>query len=481
MPIEKEVSLSQLFLNHWRLSIGIVLATIGLAGLVTTVMPRRYESHMKFLVNNERADLVITPEKSTSAVQRQEITETQVNSEIELLRSRDILENIVLDEKLYQPAEAIAPVKPTRLNIERATIGLQRGLNVSAIRKTNIIEVVYGSKDADQAVAVLRDLGDRYLTAHLAVHTPPGSYNFFGQEVERYSNQLTRSRAALSLFHQNNHLFSITQQQAALVDRFQEVDSKLNDTDAEIREQQTRLAESQTQLAAVPARVVTQIRDVPNQQAAQHLQTMLAELRNKRIDLAVKFKPTDRLIAEVDDQLASTERELAQIQTARATEQVTDNDTLHQSLVAENARTRIALEGLRTRRAELAAMRQGYVQQLDRMDTDNVTLQNLEQHEKEALENYNLYTHRLDEARLADSLDKEKFSNVAMIERPVSSPIPVSPKLSLNLAAGGIMGAFLSLAIAFFLETRTGSPAVPNPSLSDAMFPNRAFGAATGD
>lgn len=217
---------------------------------------------------------------------------------------------------------------------------------------------------------------------------------------------------------------------------------------------------------------------MPNLQAIQQLETMLTELRNKRIALAMKFKPTDRLIVELDQEIASTSQSLAQVRSGPAAERTSDLDTLHESLKADLARGQVALSGLETRRAEIAAMRQGYLQQLSGMDTDSIRLRSLEQNEKEAEDNYLLYSRRLQESKLSNSLDREKFSNVAVIEKPVSSPIPVSPKLGLNLAVGAGMGIFLSLLLAFLKESNGGTPEVQSPSRG--FYPERAF-SASGD
>lgn len=462
----------------------VVCACIALAGLATSLIPRRYESEMKFLVNNERADLVITPDKGSNYAPPVEVTETAVNSEIELLKGQDLLESIVRDQQLYNPPGKKKISQPSPMAIASATRTLSHDLNIAALRKTNIISVTYRSTDPDRAVAVLHDLGDRYLTAHLAAHSTPGTYNFFTQQVYKYSQQLTRIRVAISEFHRQKKLFSLPQQQTAVIEQLENVEGQLKSVTADIREQQTRLSESQAQLSAVPERATTQVRSVPNQYAAEHLQSTLADLRNKRIELAMKFKPGDRFLVELGRQIATTESELAEVQAAKATEQTTDLDTLHQSLKADYARGQITVRALEARRSELAAIRESYLSELDNMDQNSSLLQNLELHEKETLDNYTLYSSRVDEARLADSLDQQKFSNVVMTEKPVSSPIPVSPNLSLNLAVGALMGAFFSFALAFFLESKGSRPAAePDAHASqNILFEPRAFQAqASGD
>ena len=77
---ENNISLVALATRHWRLVTGVVFAWIGLAGLTTMLMPKHYQSQMKFLVNNERADMVITPDKNKPTTSSSEVSEAQVNS-----------------------------------------------------------------------------------------------------------------------------------------------------------------------------------------------------------------------------------------------------------------------------------------------------------------------------------------------------------------------------------------------------------------
>ena len=412
---------------------------------------------MKFLVNNVRPDLVITPEKAQPYMPVGQVTEAEVNSEIELLKSRDLFEKIVRQSHLYE-AKRKQSGRESQLAISRALVKLDSSISISVLRKTNIIDVVYRSSDPDLAVTVLNELGDLYLSAHLAAHSPPGTYKFFTEQVDRYAQQLTRARTALSEFHRKKQIFSMQQQQAAAVGQLENVEAQLNTISADIREQQTRLSESQVQMADTPARITTQIRSVPRQASIEHLESLLADLRNKRIDLLMKFRSDDRFLVTIDQQITRTEAELAEVQAGAEMEKTTDLNTVHQSLKDQIVRAMITAKAMETRRAELLKIRNGYIAQLDTMDSNFATLENLEQYEKEALDNYTVYARRLDEARLSNSLDQQKFSNVVMIEKPVPSPIPVSPNRNLNLAVGALLGLLLSACIALIRGAR------PDPS-----------------
>ena len=81
--------------RHRRLVVvsflGIFLGSIVAAFL----LPKQYQAEMKILVKRERVDPILTSDKTTVIDSRSEVSEEQVQSEVELLRSRDLLENVV--------------------------------------------------------------------------------------------------------------------------------------------------------------------------------------------------------------------------------------------------------------------------------------------------------------------------------------------------------------------------------------------------
>src|SRR5438445_8647514 len=78
-----------------RVIVSSFLLILGAVVLITLFTPRQYEAELKILVKGERADPLVTPEKD-SIMPRPEVTEQDVNSEVELLKSRDLLEKVVL-------------------------------------------------------------------------------------------------------------------------------------------------------------------------------------------------------------------------------------------------------------------------------------------------------------------------------------------------------------------------------------------------
>src|SRR5436190_15911544 len=93
---------------------GLVLFTFltVIAGtiLVTLLLPNRYDARMKILVKNQRVDIAITPEATSglnSPTVENDVSENQINSEIELLTSKDLLTQVVNDTGLAKTGSSL--------------------------------------------------------------------------------------------------------------------------------------------------------------------------------------------------------------------------------------------------------------------------------------------------------------------------------------------------------------------------------------
>jgi uncharacterized protein involved in exopolysaccharide biosynthesis len=135
---------TSLFRRKWLL-IGVfftfAVISIGLAAF----LPNQYQSRMKILVKNARADVVITPEATNSSNPVGEVTESQINSEIALLTSKDLLEQVVRQsglDKQVKPGFFSRDVPP----VESAILQLEKNLEIVPAKKSDIIEVTYSAR-----------------------------------------------------------------------------------------------------------------------------------------------------------------------------------------------------------------------------------------------------------------------------------------------------------------------------------------------
>src|SRR5207245_2897436 len=120
-----------------------------------------------------------------------EITELDLNSEAELLKSRDLLEKVVV-------ATGVPPGDSQR--VYRATAELERSLVVEPLKKTKLIRVAYRSSSPREAETLLQTLSRLYFEKHLEVHRPPGALAFFQTQTDQYRKKLKDAEAAMTKF-----------------------------------------------------------------------------------------------------------------------------------------------------------------------------------------------------------------------------------------------------------------------------------------
>ncbi len=427
---------------------------IGTA-VLTILMPNEYESRMKILVKNSRSDVPITPERTTGTAGTyfdNEVSENQINSEIELLTSDDLIKQVVTECGVYQPRVSIMamlglkPAPATQAaQIEEASLRLAIDLVITPVKKANIIEVKYTSASPQMAAAVLKKVQDLYLEKHLKLHRPPGTYDFFKNQATQSEDQLRDAQKQLSTFQQSMNVVSLTQQKEQTVQKLTDAKSRMLETKATLSDLNERIAKLEQQLRTIHPRIVTQRRAVPNQYSAEHLNTMIVELQNKRTQLVTKFRADDRLVREVDQQIKTTRAALDKATGETATEQSTDLNPLRQTLETEQARARVDQAGAQGRLEMLQAQVAQYENQLSRLEGITGEYEDLNRKVKQADDNYLLYQRKQEEARITDELDQNKITNVSVAEAAIQPNLPVRPNRPMNLMLGLFLGALLSL------------------------------------
>lgn len=462
---------SVIFRHKLLLCVTFLAVALGTAA-ITFLMPNEYESRMKILVKNTRSDVPITPEQtvgSTGNNFENDVSENQINSEIELLTGEDLLKQVVTECGLYGSGGASissalglkeAPSSQAT-QIEEAAKRLAKDLVITPVKKANIIEVKYTSRSPEKAAAVLRKLGDLYLEKHVKLHRPPGTYEFFKTQADQSEAQLQEAEKSLSSFQQSMNVVSLTQQKDQTVQKLTEAKSKLLETETFLREVSDRIAKGQQQLETLAPRVVTQSRALPNQYSVERMNTLIVELQNRRTQLLTKFRSDDRLVKEVDQQLRNTRAALDKASKETATEQSTDLNPLRQSLETELARGRVDQAGAAGRREMLAGQVKQYEAQLSRLEGITAEYEDLARQKKESADNYQLYKKKEEEARITNALDQSKITNVSVAEAPVQSQLPVKPNRPLNLILGVFLGVLLSIGsvvIAEFLRDTVLTP-----------------------
>jgi len=431
--------------RHRRLVRWSFLAIFLGSIVAALLLPKQYQAEMKILVKRERVDPAVSSNKATVFETHSEVTEEQVQSEVELMRSRDLLENVV---KVCGIAPAGANDREPSVGLARAVRNLQSTLQVEPIKKTNLISATYRSSDPVLAARVLNTLANLYLEKHLEVHRLPGAFDFFQTQTERYRNELATSEEHLVGYDRDTGVVSPELEKDITLRKQSEFDAALRETQTDIAETTERIRSLEAQMSTTSPRITTQERISDNPMLLQQLKSTLLTLELKRTELLTKFAPDYSPVREVEKQITQTQTAISATDQAPVHEQTTDSDPTYAWLREELAKNRTQLIALRARAQALAPVVETYRAKSRSLDQTGATQQDLVRAAKAAEENYLLYLQKQEEARIADALDRNRIVNVSIAEVATVPALPVrSPLFTLFL--GALLAMLLSVGLAF--------------------------------
>jgi uncharacterized protein involved in exopolysaccharide biosynthesis len=187
--------------------IGVFLFVFAMAVSLGLLRSHKYESQMTILVSRERLDPVVTAGATNRIGDPPPLTDREVNSDAELLKTHDLLEQVVVANGLQNPrgGEFVNFFRRRQTQEDRvagAVQALASQIQVETAPQTNLIKVAYRSPDRDLAYGVLKSLSNLYLEKHAAIHRPPGSNQFLAQQAQRYKAALEDAQAAIRAFGQ---------------------------------------------------------------------------------------------------------------------------------------------------------------------------------------------------------------------------------------------------------------------------------------
>jgi len=439
-----------------RVLIVSFLFIFAAAALLGLLRMHNYESHMAILVSRERLDPLVTTEATNQMGTTPALTDEEVNSEAELLKSRDVLEKVALENGMQNAhgrsfLDFFGPRQTEPDRVARAVRALADKIKVETPAKTNLIEVTYGSSDPALAYGVLNSLGNLYLEKHAAVHRPPGSYQFFSQETQRYKAALEDSEARLRAFGRTQHIADPDDERRDMALQLTGAVGQLHATEQTIAADEQRIRSDQEQMKVTPQRSATKQDTEAANLLLQNLGTSLLAAETKRTQLLLKYDPSYPLVQEAEQEVVQAKAAIAEAEKAPYINEETDRDPTFELLREDQAKSEADLAG---QRASLAASRRGIdsmQSQMVKLGSQSLEQADLEREAKANEQNYLLYLSKREQERTSDALDRTRIENVAIAVPPEIPALPAHGPIYILLVALGIAAMF-SLPTAYFID-----------------------------
>jgi uncharacterized protein involved in exopolysaccharide biosynthesis len=460
-----------------RIALIAGLTVFGVVALGTLLWPPVYMSNCQVLVQDNRAQLLVSPDLQANGPQNpagvtNPVSEQDLNSERELIISLYLVRLALQDLPIppayaHKSSLAMAAAKGVLLlplegyhvlhDIPNLTprdawaMDVARHLDASVIKRSNIIDVEFHSHDRRWTKAFLDRLMSRYLEFHASLSHDPQAEKFYEQQTQLLKDRLEQSEAAVRDYQLKTGIGNLDEQKRVLIARISDLQSTAAKTDAAISGSQQQVADLQSQLSNTPERIQKETHQVQNL-ALQQLKPQVMQLRAERAELLTRYQPTSERIKEIDAKLASEEKILDNENHLEVNEQLTDVNPVWITMQTDLKTAGAAAASGKATRDELDKQITAANQELAMLVTNGVELQRLQRQATSDSDAYQAYVRKTEEARASQELNSNKILNVSVAQPPIDPIVPAFPSVPFNLAVGLVLAMLFGAAAAYWAE-----------------------------
>jgi uncharacterized protein involved in exopolysaccharide biosynthesis len=453
-PVQSSIGLSDilfvLFRHKWKIIFSGLVGLIA-ASAIYFLVSRVYESQAKLLVRYVMERSAVDGLDSQIKTPTPE-NETLLNSEIEILTSSDLLRQVA--ESIGTNKLGLGP----DASIQDAVELIGHSLDVSVVKDTNIISVVYSSGNPNLPMPVVQELVKRYFDKHLEVHRSIGAFNFVAKETAEVKKRLAETEAELKELKESVGIISLTEAKANLAAEFgktqEELDSAISDfaaQQARVTDLEKSLAISENKRAETPAQPVSG--DVLEQYKS--LIARLTQLQKAESELLLKYTSGNPIVKVKAAQIADLEKQRSALENQYPTLIGTATSQGGQEAQPNLASERAVLAGFESKLAALKARMNDLQARAKTISQVAPRIEELERKAEVEETNYKHSEASLEKARIDETLDPSRMPNISVVQTP-SPAIRAKrniEKVVLGMAGGGFaVGIAIALLIEFILD-----------------------------
>jgi uncharacterized protein involved in exopolysaccharide biosynthesis/Mrp family chromosome partitioning ATPase len=215
--------------------------------------PPMYESDARLLVRYVLDRSAVDSIDNTSRPNLPgKTTDSIIDAEVQILTSWDLAMQVaqaIGPKRLLATAPVPDPVKrvfeavglkqllqPSRVSETDAARSIILGLQVTAVKGSDVIFVSYKDRSPQMATLVLQELLSRYFVKHLEVHRSAGAFDFVSQQTDQVRTRLNQTEDALKSLRDKTGVVSLKEGSTALTAEAAKTQEDLNAAEAELAE-----------------------------------------------------------------------------------------------------------------------------------------------------------------------------------------------------------------------------------------------------
>ena len=418
------------------------------ANIWSSSLPQIYEARAKLLIQVDRSAKLTGLENSTGEIRRSGINSDPLATEAQIVRSRPIIEKIIKELDLRNDAGKLLKYG-----------AVAKDLEVKSINGTDILSLTYANEDPELAALIVNKLVELYIEDHTLNNRSEttSAKEFISQQLPKVEANVREAEANLSHFKKQNRIANLEQEITTNIAALSNVANQIDRAEADLEDITARYNRLQIQLdmtwqeaSAVSAlsqslavqRVLDQLQDI---------KLTLAQKRNYLSDnapqiIALKEEEAD-LTTLLDRQIAKTLD--GEQQAIVKNINILSLGQLKQSQIAEFASLGLQKEGLEKKQRVLQNTYDSYKQKSDLLPVLQEQQRELERRVLAAESTYQTLLSKLQETQITE---QQNIGNVRVVSEAVTPEAPIASKKPMIMAAAGVAGALLGVAVAFLID-----------------------------
>lgn len=417
----------------------------------------------------------------------------QINSEIELIKSRPLIEKVISSlgpTVIYESLIAKDPgvfgslrkkltglknhlrdkltslfnnneqenlggsssMRPQLSDMDVAFLRAKRNIEVSAVKKSRIIKISFKHKDPQMSFIFLKKLVDTYLELRPQIHKNTESYAFFREQSEVLKKKVDQIEHDLKVLKEQHDVVALEEERTLLLQKKAELQAALNTSSSEKMEIENRIRQMQIQLKSISPKIQKGEETNLNPLLINTLEERLVTLELKEKELLTKYTEQNQLVKHVRDELRIVRQKLTEQESKRYGSATFGPNPTYQRLKEDLYQNEAQREAVRGRIKSQTAHLAEYTKRLDKLNQVEFRLYELQNQLKVNQKNYQLYLTKYEENRISSEMDSKKLANVSVI-KPSQPPLtPEGPGKKIILALGLVVALFGSLGLSLCVE-----------------------------
>ncbi len=327
---------------------------------------------------------------------------------------------------------------------------VNKDLQVQVIKDSNVIQIALYNADAEISKRALDLLIDHFLGQEARIGRDP-QIAFVQTQVDHYKKQVADAQAAMEAFQLKYGISSMDEETSYFLKQRSDLVQQLTTTQVRIEEDQRKVETLGKQIATLHE--VVDLRQEDRNPALDAARTQLVTLQVKEQTLRSSYRPDSDVVRDVESQIDKVQTLIATLSTSDYLRQTAPNPTYQvtqsaylQAQADLDAATKAApvlqqqIDDISTHLAERSRQQAAYQDLVREYQIDD--------------ENYRAYLQGVQQARIADDLNKQKITTISIYDpASVASDLPAYPRKALVIGLGMVIGIILGLSVGFLLES----------------------------